>query len=367
MLKRLLPFLFAFLLPLSAVAQIQPSHHADIVLNSQGKPVPGAIVTVFLAGTMTPASLFSDFAGTILSNPTTADVLGNYNFYIAPGVYDIQISGIGITTTTFFNVEIASSITYKFRGSAFLPVSCGNGEIVYLTSNNTFQFCGNPKIVSQGGYELTSWKIFESSGTFLVRELSSNTDRLSFALVGTNTYATGAASGIHNFTDTFGGTPHVTVNGREVLVRASDDFTTRVSHTGTTTETTLRTVTVPAGLLATNGCFEVIIAGSIVNGGTPGQKDIRLKFDGSLLTLVTRTGSNAQNFVTRGTICNRGATNSQIAAFQGPQADSLSLVGDFTTHSVNTTVSKNITVTGQLANSGDTIHVESVVVTYRIR
>src|SRR5216683_879947 len=51
------------------------------------------------------ALIYSDAALTqALPNPTTTDGLGNYFFYAAPGKYEIEISGQGITTKQIPNV-----------------------------------------------------------------------------------------------------------------------------------------------------------------------------------------------------------------------------------------------------------------------
>jgi hypothetical protein len=61
-----------------------------------GAPAPLASISVYVSGTLTPASLFSDELGTTLVNPLTADTLGFFAFYALPGLYDIAISGGGI-------------------------------------------------------------------------------------------------------------------------------------------------------------------------------------------------------------------------------------------------------------------------------
>ena len=61
---------------------------------------PGATITVYLTGTATLATIFSDNnpTPTPLSNPFLASVTGLWQFYAGNGVYDIQFSGAGIAT-----------------------------------------------------------------------------------------------------------------------------------------------------------------------------------------------------------------------------------------------------------------------------
>lgn len=70
-------------------------------VNSSNKLVgsyPGCTITVYLTGTTTVAQLYTNVSLTAKSNPFTADSEGYYEFYIAPGTYDIRFSGTGITT-----------------------------------------------------------------------------------------------------------------------------------------------------------------------------------------------------------------------------------------------------------------------------
>src|SRR6266702_2937726 len=91
-------------------AHAQGSRKDDIVFNSRGIPLAGATVRVCAM----PASgqpcaplalIYSDPGLTqALANPTASDGLGNYFFYAAPGKYEIEISGPGITTKQLPNV-----------------------------------------------------------------------------------------------------------------------------------------------------------------------------------------------------------------------------------------------------------------------
>jgi len=105
----------AFCAAPAAVAQ--GSRKDDIVLNAQGRPMAGATVRVCTsAATGQPCSplalIYSDPGLTqALANPTTADGLGNYSFYAAPGRYEVEISGPGITTKQLPNVILPSDPT----------------------------------------------------------------------------------------------------------------------------------------------------------------------------------------------------------------------------------------------------------------
>jgi len=72
---------------------------------------PGCTITVYNAGTTTPASIFVDAAGNPKANPFTADAVdASFFFYAAGGVYDIKLSGTGIVTPfTISNVVITDA------------------------------------------------------------------------------------------------------------------------------------------------------------------------------------------------------------------------------------------------------------------
>ncbi len=59
---------------------------------------PSCTVTVYVTGTATLATLYSDDSGTPLANPFTANLAGYWYFYANNGRYDVTFSGGGITT-----------------------------------------------------------------------------------------------------------------------------------------------------------------------------------------------------------------------------------------------------------------------------
>jgi hypothetical protein len=133
-------------------AQGQGSRKDDIVFNTRGVPLAGATVRVCAMPASgqpcTPlANIYSDAGLTqALANPTTTDGMGNYSFYAAPGKYEIEISGPGITTKQLPNVILPSdpssptfsSISSTGGISAFTLNLTGN-----LTVNGSTAVVGN--------------------------------------------------------------------------------------------------------------------------------------------------------------------------------------------------------------------------------
>ena len=123
----------------------QGTRKDDIVFNSRGIPLAGATVRVCAMPASgqpcTPlALLYSDPALTqAIANPTTTDGLGNYFFYAAPGKYEIEISGPGITTKQLPNVILPNdpaSPTFTGAISAFSLSLSGNLSVTGNTSGH---------------------------------------------------------------------------------------------------------------------------------------------------------------------------------------------------------------------------------------
>lgn len=58
---------------------------------------PLSTITVYIAGTTTLATIYSNSGGSVLANPFTADTNAYFEFYANNGKYDIKFSGTGIT------------------------------------------------------------------------------------------------------------------------------------------------------------------------------------------------------------------------------------------------------------------------------
>src|SRR5712664_1441330 len=135
-----------------APAHAQGSRKDDIVFNTRGIPLAGATIRVCAMPASgqpcTPLALiYSDSALTqALANPTTTDGLGNYFFYAAPGKYEIEVSGPGISTKQLPNVILPndpssptfSSVNSSGAISAFSLSLSGN-----LTVNGNTTVVGN--------------------------------------------------------------------------------------------------------------------------------------------------------------------------------------------------------------------------------
>lgn len=128
-----------------------------------------------------------------------------------------------------------------------------------------------------------------------------------------------------------------------------------VSHTGNTTETTLATIAVPAGALGPNGQVEVEVLFSFTNSAN--VKTMFVRLGGSLAG--SQTATTSASFQGKSRIANRNSASSQVATGTLWMITATPAVNTLT---INTANAANITITGQLANAGETITLESYLV-----
>lgn len=109
------------------------THYFSTVRNSTGDSVSGATVSVYLAGTVTPVSIFSNALGTISkSNPFLSDANGSYDFYVESGLYKVVVSKIGVGTFTTDNILIGiidHATTHQSGGGDELLLSTLGGTV----------------------------------------------------------------------------------------------------------------------------------------------------------------------------------------------------------------------------------------------
>lgn len=109
--------------------------------DKEGRGYPGAVVTVYLAGTSTKATIFHPDGPTIttqqLPNPFTTDSLGNYAFAAANGDYDIHVQASGVPTRVFANVSLMYPSNLNVLGNLNVPgdETVGGDATVYGSSS----------------------------------------------------------------------------------------------------------------------------------------------------------------------------------------------------------------------------------------
>lgn len=148
------------------------------------------------------------------------------------------------------------------------------------------------------------------------------------------------------------GTRWKPLNGRVVLARGA----TQSSVTGTTAETALATVTVPAGAMGLNGQLAITALFSYTSSAN--AKTPRVRFGGAagaaFFSTSRTTDALYQQMVMIG---NRNSASSQIGGSQGASAFGAS-TGSLMTSSIDTTTDQTVVFSGLLANSSETITLE---------
>lgn len=133
-----------------------------------------------------------------------------------------------------------------------------------------------------------------------------------------------------------------------------DRFAGTSSVTGTTSETALRTTTIPANLLGINGGIYAMMTATQTNSGN--NKTLRLRLGGISGTAFYNL---AQSTISQwSSVCrfrNAGAANSQQSGSNpGATAGLGALALAYVTGAVDTTAAQDVVVSGELATSGET-------------
>lgn len=128
------------------------------------------------------------------------------------------------------------------------------------------------------------------------------------------------------------------------------------SVTGTLSKTDLATITIPAGLMGESGKLRIEAQWSFTNSAN--GKVLGVEFGGQKFAETTRTTEGMFEGTAR--IRNRSATQQRgPGATAGIAFTGAGGTGAISTFTVDTTVAQNITITGTLTNTGETITLES--------
>lgn len=131
----------------------------------------------------------------------------------------------------------------------------------------------------------------------------------------------------------------------------------QASLTGTTTETTLASFSLPGGTLGPNGRLRITTMWSFVN--TAQTKTMRVKFGGT--TFFQFAASTQQSLQAMTIIRNRNAANSQVG-----MAISVAGIGlgnnPIVTSAIDTTAAQTILFTGQLASAANNLALEAYLI-----
>jgi len=129
--------------------------------------------------------------------------------------------------------------------------------------------------------------------------------------------------------------------------------TSTANHTGTTAETALRTIAIPAGYIGANGILRVWSLWDVANSGN--NKTLRIRLGGLAGTaFMTTVLTTADIHADLRMIFNRANAALQIGPPLTLAGGLGSLDSTIATGSVNTAVAVDLVFSAELANSGDT-------------
>jgi len=135
------------------------------------------------------------------------------------------------------------------------------------------------------------------------------------------------------------------------------DLTAAVALTGTTVETTIVTITIPAGLIGSKGEVKLYPLFSATNNAN--NKTVRIKLGGYTGYFLQSSGyAQLSNLV----IFRNFNSESVQKVSSGLPAGLGSTGGSFTSLIIDTSAATTITITGQLAVGTDTMTLESLFV-----
>jgi len=116
------------------------------------------------------------------------------------------------------------------------------------------------------------------------------------------------------------------------------NLATPVVLTGTTSETTMLTVSIPASLMNKRGRANVIVQLSLTNNAN--AKTVRVKIGGQQVAAITSTNQSLSAF------------SSWLLNLNSETSQKSNSIASFT---VDTTIANDLVITGQLANAADSM------------
>lgn len=135
-----------------------------------------------------------------------------------------------------------------------------------------------------------------------------------------------------------------------------------VPHTGSTAETTLAAIAIPAGAMGANGIVRIEAMFTAASNANSKTAILRFGGTGGVAVMSTAWTTQVQARFAR-TIANRNAANSQVVGSHNNSGGwGTGGGGAITTGAIDTASTVDLLIRGQLANAADTITLESYVV-----
>ena len=114
----------------------------------------GVTVTVWATGTTNTVDIYStnDTSSTVITaSQVFTDTDGEFEFYAPDGIYDLYITGEGLTAYTISEVEV-DDVTKAVTSTERDALTAPTGLLVYNTTTNKYNF-----------YNGTAWEVITSA------------------------------------------------------------------------------------------------------------------------------------------------------------------------------------------------------------
>lgn len=193
---------------LFAAPSFAMEHYTDSLQSETGKAIGGASVAVYLSGTSTLATIYSDNGVTAKTNPFTTNVIdGTFDFYAANGVYDLVFRHAEHTFNDLRTKRISLFDINNFSGDiaygATFPTDPGVNDLFVLTSDGDTGTCveGGGSDASLCRYDGVGWVGLVGAGMSLPNDTITTSESAPLKIRGTGGQST---SGINLYQSSTG-------------------------------------------------------------------------------------------------------------------------------------------------------------------
>jgi hypothetical protein len=302
-------------------------------------------ITMGWAGTLAAGRLNANVVQSVVNDTNVTGSISSQTLTLGwQSTLSVARGGTGLASTT------ANQLLYSSATNTIAGLATANRGVLSTDASGVPSITAQPTLGVNGG---TGGQIVLNGATS-----GSVTTRVA-AAAGTGTIFQYPSTNGSNGQALLGDGTGVLSYAPEALPRIIGQSAVASSVTGTTAETTLATITVPAGMLGANGKVRIETWWTTTNNAN--AKTFLVRFNGTSGTAYLNSSPPINTVSSRvlTEIANRNATNSQIGNPTTFVSYGLGSTVAFTTSAVDTTAAVDISVRGTLANAADTITLEA--------